>query len=138
MASVAGQFAGLVWVRVGAEKAGALQKDLESLEKRDLKVVVRSAGSATPRPARVLKLELLGHDRPGIVRELAKALARRNVNVEELTSETYSAPMSGDSLFKATLELGVPAEIDVEALRRDLKSVGDQLDLDVLTLEAGK
>ncbi|MEZ4654342.1 MAG: hypothetical protein R3E12_12320 [Candidatus Eisenbacteria bacterium] len=59
-----------------------------------------------PRPGPV------GHDRPGIVRAVSEALARSHVNVDRLTTERSSAPMSGERLFRATgASCGLPDDL---------------------------
>jgi len=131
MASLAGQFAGLLWISVAADKAPALKDALQQMESEDLHITIQAGAPATPAPTRVLRLQLLGHDRPGLVRELTHALSARNINVEELASETYSAPMSGEPLFKATLELGVAAETDVNEFYDAFDQLADQLALDL-------
>ena len=80
---------------------------------------------------RQTKLELVGSDRPGIVREITSALARANVNVEEFFSEVVSAPMSGETLFKATARLQLPDRCDVAALKKDLEKIAADLFVDV-------
>ncbi|WP_367115495.1 ACT domain-containing protein, partial [Marivivens sp.] len=35
-------------------------------------------------------LELVGHDKPGIVRDISSALAKRHINVERLSTELVS------------------------------------------------
>ena len=48
-------------------------------------------------------MEIIGQDRPGIVREISAALARAGVNVEEFSSEVASGPMSGETIFKGLI-----------------------------------
>ena len=74
-----------------------------------------------------LRLELVGLDRPGIVREIARAIAARGVNVEELESHTSSAPMSGETLFHAEAWLRLPPEGDPDELRSALEKLADEL-----------
>ena len=62
--------------------------------------------SASHRP---MELELVGLDRPGIVREISMLLAQHEVNVEELSTDRSSAPMSGEMLFRARARVHVPA-----------------------------
>ena len=45
----------------------------------------------------MLALELIGPDRPGIVREVSPALAERGVGIEELATEVVSGSWSGES-----------------------------------------
>ena len=81
--------------------------------------------------ARHLRLELLGSDRPGIIREISAALALRGINVDELRTEVVSAPMSGELLFRASAELWIPPTLDLEVLRKDLEALAHELMVDV-------
>ena len=56
-------------------------------------------------------LELVGHDHPGIVRDITQALAGRRVNIEELTTRVVSASFSGERMFEAEARLRVPADV---------------------------
>jgi glycine cleavage system regulatory protein len=76
-------------------------------------------------------LEIVGHDRPGIVREISAALARANVNVEEFSSEIVSAPMSGENLFKAQARLQLPENCNLAALKKDLGKIAADLLVDI-------
>jgi glycine cleavage system regulatory protein len=79
-------------------------------------------------------LEVVGQDRPGIVREISRALAAQGVNVEELTTECISAPMSGEPLFQARARLLLPDGLTVSALRQSLEKAVSGLTVEV-TLE---
>lgn len=81
------------------------------------------------------KLEIIGSDRPGIVRDITSALARAGVNVEEFSSELVSAPMSGETLFKASARLQLPERCDVAALKCDLEKIAADLLVDVSLAE---
>jgi len=131
MATLAGEFAGLLWVLVPDSQAEGLQIALKALESEGLHVVIQSGEAETPEPARSLRLQVTGHDRPGIVRDLARALRLRNINVEELSSERYSAPMTGDPLFRARLELGFSQQTDMNELTDSLENLADQMTLDL-------
>ena len=87
---------------------------------------------------RQTQLEIVGSDRPGIVRDITAALARANVNVEEFFSELVSAPMSGETLFKASARLQLPERCDVAALKRDLEKIAADLLVDVSFAELSK
>ncbi len=138
MARLAGQFAGILRVAVPETARAALEVDLGALQSRGLRIVVEaSAAEAAPAPAsRMLDLELVGHDRPGIVREISQALARRGVNVEELVTECVSAPMSGELLFRARARLRSPLTVAVSDLTAALEVVAHDLMVDVALGEA--
>lgn len=130
MAQLAGKFAGIVNVGVPTEKAEALKAALAQL--KGLKVSAESAGAEKSAPAgRHLTLTLVGHDRIGIVREVAQVLARHAVNVEELATYTSSAPMSAEVLFHAEAELFAAPDFDVRALKLALERLSDDLMVDI-------
>ncbi len=132
MANLAGQFAGMVHLEVPEDRAEALSKALGALESPALHVVIaRSGAAAAAGPARRVRLELVGHDRPGIVRDLSGALARRGVSIEELETQVGSAAMSGESLFKVKAVLAVPASLPDAELRRGLEALANEMMVDV-------
>jgi glycine cleavage system regulatory protein len=83
---------------------------------------------------RTLHLHLVGNDHQGIIRDISRVLARRQINIEELETEVTSAPMSGEPLFRARARLQIPATIDVEDLVGVLESLAGELMVD-LTVE---
>jgi glycine cleavage system regulatory protein len=131
MCRLGGEFAGIVRVAVPREKAAALTAALQTLQSTGLSVVVRSDTASPAAAPAFLNLELVGHDRPGIVHEITRALAAHGVNVEELTTELVSAPMSGEPLFQARAALRPPAGCDTAALRRDLEKIATNLMVDL-------
>ena len=131
MCRLGGEFAGILRVEIPAEKKAALLDALQKLQTNGLQIVVRADGAAAGATGRQTKLEIVGSDRPGIVREITSALARAGVNVEEFSSEVVSAPMSGETLFKASIRLQLPAGCDVAALKKDLEKIAADLLVDV-------
>ncbi len=134
MCRLGGEFAGILRIEIPAERKTELLAALQTLP--GLNFVVQPARAAEPAaPARQLRLEIVGSDRPGIVREITRALTRANVNVEEFSSERISAPMSGEELFKAAARLQLPEACDVAGLKRDLETIAADLLVDVSIAE---
>ena len=132
MCRLGGEFAGILRIELPVEKRQTLLGALQTLQSRGLTVVVRpdeASAAATQGPQ--TRLEIVGHDRPGIVREITSALARANVNVEEFSSECVSAPMSGETLFKAAARLQLPERCDLAALKTDLEKIAADLLVDI-------
>lgn len=130
MAHLDGHFAGLLRVVVDESQRVALETDLGSLSGLSVTSTTSApaeAGEAGP----LYSLSVLGQDREGIVLDVSRALAQHGVNVEELNSGCESAPMSGETLFKATANLRLPAAATAEALRERLQAIGDDLLVDV-------
>jgi len=132
MASLAGQFAGMVHFEVPPEQADHLAAALQELESTGLKIEIeKSEGTPVPEGRRLLKLELVGHDRPGIVRDLSGALAQRGVSIEELHTEIVSGAMTAEHLFKVKAELLVPKNVSNDDVRHALEALANEMMVDV-------
>jgi glycine cleavage system regulatory protein/folate-dependent phosphoribosylglycinamide formyltransferase PurN len=132
MASLAGQFAGMVHFEVPPEHADALAAALRGLESTELKIhIERSDGTPVPAGRRVVRLELVGHDRPGIVRDLSGALAQRGVSIEELHTEIVSGAMTAEHLFKVKAVLLVPKSVGNDDVRRALEALANEMMVDI-------
>jgi glycine cleavage system regulatory protein len=132
MCHLGGQFAGILRVEVAAERVDELVGALHRLEKDGLRVIVHAEGGAPVKGAgSVATLELVGQDRPGILRSVSGVLAAHGVNVEELSSERVSAPMGGGILFQAHATVLVPAQANLAAVRADLEKIAADLMVDL-------
>ena len=80
-----------------------------------------------PPPSRICVLDIVGQDRPGIVRQISQALANHSVNVEELSTECASAAMSGETLFKAHAKLNIPESCNLSQLQSELERIAEDL-----------
>jgi glycine cleavage system regulatory protein len=140
MTRLAGQFAGILRAELPADRVPDALRALAALEARGVRVTTEAAPRADiPEGAAPLRmrLDLLGVDRPGIVREVSQLLARHGVNVEELVTNRVSAPMSGEMLFEAHADVAVPPSTDIAVLRAALERAANDLMVDV-KLEEGK
>jgi glycine cleavage system regulatory protein len=133
MARLAGQFAGIVMV----EAPETLLADLPALETAGLRITAALAGGAVAAPSTGprLMLEVVGNDRPGIVHEITQVLASRGVNIEELTTGVASGAFSGQTLFRATIVVRAPNEDVVESVSAGLERLGNEMMVDIQTLE---
>ena len=132
MASLAGQFAGIVHFEVPPENADAMVAALRGLDSADLRIVIeRSGGTVVPAGRRLVKVELVGHDRPGIVRDMSGALAQLGVSIEELHTEIVSGAMTAEHLFKVKADLLVPQSVGNDALRHALEALANEMMVDI-------
>jgi glycine cleavage system regulatory protein len=139
MSRLAGKFAGILLVDVPEGAVPALTEALVSLQSQGLRVIVEtSSGEPPPAPTVSLRLQLVGQDRPGIVRDISRALAKRSINVEELSTGRSSAPMSAELLFHAEARLQVPAAVELDELREALEALANDLMVDLTLSEAGE
>jgi len=133
MARLAGQFAGILRVSAPENRMAELIEVLRALEPEGLQVVVTRSDCKAEAAVegRSLRLELLGSDRPGILRDISTALAAREINVDELRTEVVSAPMSGELMFHASADLWIPPALSLDGLRKDLEALANELMVDV-------
>jgi glycine cleavage system regulatory protein len=132
MSRLGGHFAGILRAEVPTEKEQSLLDALKKLDASGLKVVVhtdKSKAVVSKKPLSVL--DIIGQDRPGIIREISHALAGFGVNVEELHTECISAAMSGETLFKARATLHIPESCNLQELLKTLEKIAADLFVDV-------
>ncbi|WP_194420723.1 glycine cleavage system protein R [Microbacterium abyssi] len=133
LAELAGVFAGVIQVSVASEREGDLQDALRALDGL-LTVSVHTGADAVTAAEQPITLQVLGNDRPGIVREVSTVLRAHELSIQDMTTETRDAAMAGGRLFEASVAATVPASADLAALRADLERLTAELQVDI-TLE---
>lgn len=134
MCRLGGQFAGILRVEVAQERRDELVNALRTLEVDGLRVIIhaeRGAASGAPGHGSLAAVELVGNDRPGILRSISGVFAAHGVNVEELASERTNAAMDGGMLFQARATVFVPDTVKLAAVRADLEKIAADLMVDL-------
>lgn len=127
MSRMAGQFAGILRVAVPAENYAELVESLQKLGDHGIRVLIAESGIEPSCTWKPIAMELVGNDRPGIVRDITRLLAELGVNVERLSTEVRPAPMSSEPLFQADALLALPLTLSLDDLRARLESLADDL-----------
>ena len=133
MARLAGHFAGVVQIHLPENQAEGFISALATLDNQGLSVSVVDSDWSLAKidHHNSLRLELVGQDRPGIVREISSKLAAIGVSMQDLRTVVESAPMSGDRLFRAEAELVPPAQTDSQQIRAILERLADEMMIDI-------
>jgi glycine cleavage system regulatory protein len=131
MTRLAGQFAGILRVECPTEEAEALLAELAALESQGISVHARREDAAASPPRETFTLDVVGNDRPGIVRALSAAIAAAGANVEDLSTSLESAPMSGHLIFHARGIVSLPVGGDPPALIHAIENLGQDLSVSV-------
>jgi len=132
MAQLAGQFAGIVRLEIAEAQAAKLEASLRELEAEGLRLTIERGVTAAVNDTRCrATLELIGHDRPGIVREISAVLARHGASIDKLETACESASFSGEPMFRARIAMYVPAAEQLASLRTDLEALANELIVDI-------
>ncbi len=131
MAHMAGKFAGILRVSIPAEQSNSLIAELSSLSSRGILVNAETGSDSEENDNLDLTLNLVGNDRPGIVKEVSQALAKMDVNVLELTTDCGTAEMSALPLFRAEALLRVPHSFDTDILASALEAISNDLMVEI-------
>jgi len=127
MSRMAGQFAGILRVAVPAEGYDELVEGLQGLATHGIRVMLAESGIEPSCTWKPILLDLVGNDRPGIVRDITRLLSEEGVNLERLVTEVKPAPMSSEPLFHAEALLAVPLTLSLDVLQRRLETLADDL-----------
>ncbi|BBP80902.1 MULTISPECIES: glycine cleavage system protein R [Pseudomonas] len=127
MSRMAGQFAGILRVAVPAEGYDELVEGLQGLAAHGIRVMLAESGIEPSCTWKPILLDLVGNDRPGIVRDITRLLSEQGVNVESLVTEVKPAPMSSEPLFHAEAVLAVPLTLSLDVLQKRLEALADDL-----------
>jgi glycine cleavage system regulatory protein len=139
MCRLGGQFAGILRIEVDAARRDALEKALRALQGDGLGVIIHAepdtgagdAAAAARSQGTPAVVEILGQDRPGILRSVSGVFAAHRVNVEDIASERVSSPMGSGTLFRARATVLVPPTVKLATLRAELERIASDLLVDV-------
>jgi glycine cleavage system regulatory protein len=131
-ARLTGKFAGVVLVSVPDDRLAALELSLRDLAHAGLRISIeRGGGVEAEKPVRIVTLDILGRERPGIVRDVTQALGRLGVNIEEFMSGLESEPFTGGEMFRAKARLSVPDGLALDDLRKALERLAGEIMVDL-------
>ncbi len=131
MAKLSGHFAGILQVEVSPENRATLEKELAALSEQGIQISVASDTSPSESQGQQVSLEIIGNDRPGIVKRITSTLAAQEANVLELKTSLESAPMAGHPLFHTEGSVSLPDGKDLSELILALENLGPDLSVTV-------
>ncbi len=132
LSQLGGKFAGLVSVSLPKDNGSALEEALRNLADSGISVrVTPTASLQAPASGKPVTLDVIGPDRPGIVKEVTRKLAEHSVNVIDMDSQISSAPMSGELLFHTRIHAQVREALSWYSLSDELDAIANELTLDI-------
>jgi glycine cleavage system regulatory protein len=131
LARLAGRYVGSVLVEIAPEQLVALHKAVAAVDAEGLNVTLVDAGEVIVPTGTQLSLALVAQDRPGIVNELAQALAPLNVNIESLETTAEDGAWSGARLFRAKVVARLPDDVSEADVQAALEGVSAEIMVDL-------
>jgi glycine cleavage system regulatory protein len=130
LARLGGKYVGSVLVELEAENLPQLSEEVLGIDSSGLQVAIVPAGNDPAGGGKPFLVELVGQDRPGIVREVTTVLAAIGANIESFASDTEPSAHSGEHLFKARIELALPASASPHQLQDALEAISGEIMVD--------
>jgi glycine cleavage system regulatory protein len=132
LSHLGGQFVGAVLVELDSARIGELEAAVRGVDANGLHVTVVPAGeSAASAAGEIVRIDLVGQDRPGIVREVTAALAPLGANIEDFVTVTENGAWSGELLFRASAKITVPAGTSVGRVQEALEAISADIVADL-------
>lgn len=132
MTVLGGEFALILWIS-GSEKDITKIQDILAAKGEDLKLTIITKPTEPKKAQQKMvpcNVNVVSIDHPGIVHEVADFFSHRNINIEELNTEAYSAAHTGSPMFSITMAISVPAESHISRLREEFIDFCDGLNMD--------
>ncbi len=131
LSRLGGKYVGSVLVELDPAKLPALEAEVLKVDASGLRVSIVPADAAEPVvSAPSLHIELLGQDRPGIVREVTTVLADLHANIASLTTSTEGSAWSGEPLFRAKVQVTLPPGLTPDTVQNALEAISGELMVD--------
>lgn len=131
LARLGGQYVGAVLVHIDDAHRAALEAALVTIDPATLTIGMVAAVPDSAAAGAPLALEIVGADRPGIVREVTAVLAGMHVNIEDFDSMVDDGAWSGERIFRARASLTVPPGTAPESVIEALEAISGEIMVDV-------
>ncbi len=130
LSRLGGKYVGSVLVEIDAEELPGFEQAIRGVDAVGLQVALVPAGDEPQSGGAMLSLELVGQDRPGIVREVTGVLAGLDVNIEDFVTRTENGAWSGERLFRANARLSIPAGVTSDEVQTALEAISGEIMVD--------
>ncbi|CZF85957.1 glycine cleavage system protein R [Grimontia marina] len=125
LSKLAGKFAGIIQIDIKEENVNALTDALNNIP--DLNVLIAEAAHQAETDTTTHTLSVTGNDRPGIVQEVTREIAKFGININNLETNAESAANFGGVIFKAEFDLDIVNNISLDDLGEALEGLSDDL-----------
>ena len=130
LSRLGGRYVGSVLVELPESRLDELEEAARRIDAIGLKLQLVDAIDVDDREGELVGLEIVGQDRPGIVREVTGVLAALDVNIEELMTTIEASAWSGAPLFRAKVKMQVPSTVSAQSVREALEGISGEIMVD--------
>lgn len=133
MAHLGGEFAMLMLVTLPEGQLAQLERDIAQWVAQGYQVTwsrTEQAPAAVPADSLAYSIQVDGADHEGIIHEVAHQLAQLGINIEEMTTETTPAPITGQPLFAMSALVIAPANLSKD-WETALEQMAHHLNVDI-------
>lgn len=134
MTVLGGEFAIIIMVSGSWDKVAKLETALPLLEGKLGLTIISKRTEQRDTQGKMLPylVEVISMDHEGIVYNIAEFFSSRNINVEDLSTGSYSAAHTGTPMFNMNMIISIPSDIQLGELREQFTEFCDSLNLDAV------
>ncbi|ANI79526.1 MULTISPECIES: glycine cleavage system protein R [Sphingobium] len=130
LSRLGGKYVGSVLVELPEERLEELEQAARKIDAFGIKVDIIASAKIDERSGEPLTIEIVGQDRPGIVREVTTVLAGLDINIEDFVTAVEGGAWSGVPLFRARAKLLIPAPLSTDKVRQALEEISGEVMVD--------
>lgn len=134
MAVLGGEFAAMLLVEGKWNTLAKVENMLTELARQLGMTIQAKRTNERDRQANLLPyaVDVVAMDHPGIVNNLAGFFSARNINIEDMATNTYAAAHTGTPMFAVHITVGIPSDLHIATLREEFMDYCDSLNLDAV------
>ncbi|WP_284123699.1 glycine cleavage system protein R [Parerythrobacter aestuarii] len=130
LSRLGGLYVGSVLVEIDPLRVAELEQEVRGIDAHGLTVSALPAGESPAASGRALMFELIGQDRPGIIREVTRILTGLGANIESLSSGEETGAHAGERLFRAHVSVSLPDAVRPEGAQEALEAISSEIMVD--------
>lgn len=127
LSRLGGTYVGSVLVEIDDEAVARLSDAVSNVDSSGLHVSIAPAGEVAEADGYPLSIEVVGQDRPGIVRQITTVLSLLGANIEDFSSTTRQGAWSGEPIFTAVVRARIPQEVAFDAVQSALEAISGEI-----------
>jgi glycine cleavage system transcriptional repressor len=133
MARLGGEFAMVMLISLDDSSFEDLETKAESLRNEGFDVRLRTTETSDARSdaTSACSVTVTGADHQGIIHQIARQLAERQINIETMDTNVYQAPMSGVPLLTMAAVVHLPTDVSSAWLAEAMETLGHELGVEI-------